>query len=88
MKVYLNDGEVAEIDLSPDELYALFLATKKGAKVFIRILPRNEGESRGKVYRNIAFIDCHRTLEEIMVGFDPDPDDPIPCSVVPDTERP
>lgn len=81
MKLYMSNGGTAETDLTPEELYTLFLAAKKGAKVFVLLVSEH-----GKVYKNIAFIDCHKTLEDIMVGLDRDT--PIPYSVVPDTEQP
>lgn len=67
MNLTLTDGRTVACTLQPEELYSLYTAHKKGARVFILIEPRSDGERHGKVFLNIECVDCHKTLGDIMV---------------------
>ncbi len=87
MRLILTDGTAVTCDLEPDELYSLYTAGKKGAKVFVLIRPRTDGEKLGKVFMNLECIDCHKSLEDVMILDLETRDTPISPLTAPSDEQ-
>lgn len=90
MVIYLTDGTEAHTPLEPLELYELFKLNKAGsARVFVRIQRAKDSE-HGAAFKAIVYIDCDRSLKDIIIGNHDTypPDEPIPYVVteLPETD--